>query len=318
MELSRLPNEILDKILKHAVVANEAEGVNFSYGLSQLPKSVDSKVPTNVQRYVKGPLPPYQQKWDSTDAIRLVCSKWHEWALSYALRDVYVKLWRGSERWCDLSLQREKYPLYELIDKPRGERVYRDPYSTLRRTRCLLEASPRAASNVRRLWFNGLYVPETDLDIIAILRSCVNLNCASIPWTVLRHGNARDWNAILGANSELPLRSLELQAVSPSTHQVKQISEVALQSPLDHRMVDFSKLRRLKLFGNTDTMPVCDDDLTAIARTATHIEEFVLTCMSTVTIEGVMAIVRASRKTLRVLEHPRDLTTASGTRIPVI
>lgn len=307
MDINAFPNEILDKILEYVVADEEKGGVRYSYGLSQLPKSVDPKVPTNVQRYVKGPLPPYQQKWDATNSLRNVCVRWHEWALSYALREVYVKLWRGSERWCDLSIQREKYPLYELIDKPTGERVYRDPYSTLRRTRRLIEASSYAASNVRRVWFNGLYVPETDVDVIAILRSCVNLTSASIPWTVLRHGTPQDWAAILGTKNSLPLQSLELLAVSPSAQQSRQIRDVAMASPLDHRMVDFSSLRRLKLFGNTDTLPVCDDDLKAIARTATNIEEFQLTCISTVTIEGVMAIVQASRKTLRVLEHsPRS------------
>lgn len=34
---------------------------------------------------------------------------------------------------------------------------------------------------VRRLWFNGLYTPETDLDVIAIVRNCVNL-CNLLSW----------------------------------------------------------------------------------------------------------------------------------------
>jgi hypothetical protein len=123
----------------------------------------------------------------------------------------------------------------------------------------------------------------------------------------LRHGSAQDWAAILGSRNPMPLQSLELLAVSPSSQQAREIRAVPILSPLQHRMVDFSNLRRLKLFGNTDTMPVCDDDLKAIARSATHLEEFQLTCISTVTIEGVMAIVRSSRNTLRVLEHsPRS------------
>ena len=171
----------------------------------------------------------------------------------------------------------------------------------------LLENCPSAASNVRRLWFNGLYVPETDLNVVAVFRSCVNLTSVSLPWTILRHGSAEDWAALLAADREIPLQSLELLAVSMSTRQAKEINEATIQQPLLSPLVDFSKLRRLKLFGNTDTMPVCDDDLKAIARTATNLEEFQLTCISTVTMEGVMAIVRSSRKTLRVLEHsPRS------------
>jgi hypothetical protein len=54
-------------------------------------------------------------------------------------------------------------------------------------------------------------------------------------------------------------------------------------------------------------MPITDRDLYAIARTATQLEEFHLTCISTITIDGVVAVVKASRNTLRVLEHsPRS------------
>jgi hypothetical protein len=117
MEINAFPNEILYSILEQAVQLNEQAGVGYSYGLSQLPRCIDSKVPTNVQRYVKGPLPPYQRKWDASCILRLVCRRWHDWTLQYALRDVYVKLWQGSERWCDLSLQRGKSNPILLVEE---------------------------------------------------------------------------------------------------------------------------------------------------------------------------------------------------------
>jgi hypothetical protein len=104
--IATLPTEIIDQILRETVKLQERDGVVVTFGLSQLPPSVSPEVPTNIQRYVRGPVPPYQSKWDSTANIRLVCRQWHGWAAEYAFKDVYVKLWRGSERWCDLSLQR--------------------------------------------------------------------------------------------------------------------------------------------------------------------------------------------------------------------
>jgi len=72
-------------------------------------------------------------------------------------------------------------------------------------------------------------------------------------------------------------------------------------------LVDFSRLRRLKVFGDSTFMPIDDRDLQAIAHTATSLEEFHLTCLSTISIDGVMAVVKSSHSTLRVLEHsPRS------------
>jgi hypothetical protein len=65
---------------------------------------------------------------------------------------------------------------------------------------------------LRQLGFNGLYTSETDLDVIAIVRNCVNLASVGIPWTILRHGIAQDCAGILGVHKHLPLQSLELAA----------------------------------------------------------------------------------------------------------
>jgi hypothetical protein len=145
---------------------------------------------------------------------------------------------------------------------------------------------PAVASSVRRLHFDGLYVYETDSQILETAISCPNLTSLSIPWTVLRNGSATQWAELLGVRRALPLRSLELLAVNLSNSQLAMAGEPGDESPLDSRMVNFSQLKRLKLFGDTNYNPICDVDLKAIARTATHLEEFQITCMSTVTIEG--------------------------------
>jgi hypothetical protein len=174
----------------------------------------------------------------------------------------------------------------------------------LQNTEKFLDSVPEAAASVRRIWFNGLYVPETDAHVISILRLCTNLQTVTIPWTILRNGSPADWAAILGTNSNnSALHSLELHMITPSSVERAQILSMPRQLPLLSAAVDFSALKRLKLLGSTNTLPVCDQDLFAIARTATNIEEFHLTCTDTVTIDGVMAIVRASRRSLRVLEH---------------
>jgi hypothetical protein len=303
MNINAFPNEILSAILKQAAQANQEAGVTFTFGLND----VGPAPRRNFQRYVKSPVPPSLLKWDATQAIRSVCSRWHEWSVGYALKDVYIKCWRGSERWVDLTLDRKKYSLYELVEHPKGEFAYRDPFMSLSSTCHLFNDYPDVASNVRRLWFDGLYVPETDAKILTAVNSCTNLTSLSIPWTVLRHGSAHQWAELLGVHRNLPLRSLELLAVNLSKNQLALAEEAKDESPLDSRIVNFSQLKRLKLFGDTNFSPVNDDDLVAIARTATNLEEFQITCMSTVTIEGVMAIVKASQQTLRLLEHsPRS------------
>ena len=173
-----------------------------------------------------------------------------------------------------------------MVRYPKGEKVYRDPYSTLRRTKEFLESCPQAASHVTRLWFNGLYVPTSDGDVTAVIRACPNLRTVSAPWTLLRHATANDWEKLLLRDSERPLESLELIATKLSQQQKSEFKEAPLTAPLMSWSVDFGRLKRLKLFGNTDVLPVCDDDLRMIARTATQLEEFVMTCISTVTIEG--------------------------------
>ena len=61
-------------------------------------------------------------------------------------------------------------------------------------------------------------------------------------------------------------------------------------------------------------MPITDDDLFGMARTATQLEDFHMTSISSISLRGVLAVVRASRDRLRVLEHsPRS---QNGFRYP--
>ncbi|KAK1090927.1 hypothetical protein LTR48_007340, partial [Friedmanniomyces endolithicus] len=172
MTISDLPQEILSDILLIATKANEAEGESYTYGLTQAPLPLQK---SKLSKYVRGPLTGESLRWDATNAIRQVCTQWHEWALGYNLEHVLERTWRGSERWAELTVRRRKYSIYELIDNPSGYAVYRDPYGSLKSTDRLFASSPSAAGHVRRLWFNGLYAAETDKLILSIVANCTEL-----------------------------------------------------------------------------------------------------------------------------------------------
>lgn len=209
-----------------------------------------------------------------------------------------------TQRWAELSNRRESYGLYELIYKPTGTAVYRDPFASLKHTVTTFTKFPSVAAKIRRMWFHGFYTAETDHLIFESLKNCVNLQSVSLPWTTIRHMDAKAWRSLL-VGSGKPLRSLELLAVDPTNQQAEDKNNQMDLEPL--QSVNFGQLRRLKIFGDTTFMPITDKDLYAIARTATQLEEFHLTCISTITIDGVVAVVKASRNTLRVLEHsPRS------------
>ena len=83
---------------------------------------------------------------------------------------------------------------------------------------------------------------------------------------------------------------LEFKAVDLASSQVELSANRADLCPLLDPIVDFGRLKRLKLFGNTTFLPINDQDLKAIAKTATNLEELHVTALSTVTIEGKMAL----------------------------
>ncbi|KAF2797637.1 hypothetical protein K505DRAFT_235132 [Melanomma pulvis-pyrius CBS 109.77] len=301
MHINEFPYEILIKILEETAKANTRNGPTYTFGLSQPPMPLQT---APLARYVRGPVPPEMLKWDATSAIRLVCWQWHEWALGYALGDVYIRRWKGGERWAELSNRRENYGLYEMIDRPTGTAVYRDPFASLKHTVRTFDKYPDVASRIKRMWFHGFYTAETDALVFESLKNCINLVSVSLPWTAVRHMDAKAWRSLLVGNGR-PLESLELLSVDPTSQQASDKNNQLDLQPF--QSVNFSQLRRLKIFGDTTFMPITDQDLFAVARTATQLEEFHLTCISTVTIDGVMAVVKASQSTLRVLEHsPRS------------
>ncbi|KAK5109784.1 hypothetical protein LTR62_006517 [Meristemomyces frigidus] len=305
MNINDLPREIISDILLLATQLNEHAGETFTYGLTtHLPQHKPQP-----SKYVRGPLSAECLRWDSTRSLRQVCSQWHDWALSYNFEHVFERNWQGSERWAELTLKRPKYSIYELIDKHSGFKVYRDPHGSLKLTNRLFNDMPSTASHVRRLWFNGLYEAETDKLILSIVAKCIRLEYLSVPWTLLRRATAKDWVNLLNTNTGRgkPLHSLEITAVCLPSLQAQALEADTTPNPLKDSRVDFSALKRLKIFGNTLHKPVSDADLHLIARTATNLSCLDVTNLSTTTVAGILALVKASRPTLQVLEHsPRS------------
>jgi hypothetical protein len=103
MSIQKLPFEVLAQILGDVAEVNTREGATYTYGLSRaaLPLS-----PSLSQRYVRGPLPADRLRWDVSSVLRCVCRKWHDWALQYALRVLYIRQWIGAEVSTHMSLPR--------------------------------------------------------------------------------------------------------------------------------------------------------------------------------------------------------------------
>jgi hypothetical protein len=306
MQINHLPPEILSHILLLATKRNECDGERFTYGLAQPPLPLQK---AKLAKYVRGPVTAESLRWDATDSIRQVCRAWHRWALSYNLEHVFERRWRGSERWAELSPNRRKYSIYELIDNPSGYAVYRDPNQSIKATDRLFRQLPHVTCHVRRLWFNGFHTADTDKLILSIVSECHNLQFLSVPWTLLRRSTAEDWVDLLNVNTGVghALHSLELQAVCLPKDQAEALEREQSPNALADPRVDFSALKRLKIFGNTLHKPICDDDLHLIARTATNLEVLDITNLSTISVAGMLALVKASRATLQVLEHsPRS------------
>lgn len=196
---------------------------------------------------------------------------------------------------------------------PSSIAVYRDPYHSLRKTAQLFEANPTLASCVRRIWFSGYYGAETNAMIFSILRRCSNLDYLTVPWTALRYGDVEDWSRLLGRNPERrSIKSLELLAVDLKQSQIDNAANQIDKKPLDSPRVNFSGVRRLKIFGHSNFMPLTDEDLIAISQTAVNLQEIHITGTATVGIDGIAALVDSSDETLEILEHSPSTLTADG------
>lgn len=307
MHINSVPEEILAEILTLAAKANEADGPTFSYGLVEVESQLQP-YKTKPSKYVRGPLSPQDLRWHNSSDIRQVCSQWHNWALTYTLEHLMVQMWRGEQRWLELPRHIKQYSSYEIMDRHLGHVVWCPGHTSLEKTDQLLTAVPSVGAHIRRLWFNGLHLAKTDKHIMSIISRCPELRFLSAPWTILRRGTSDDWKKLLKADTPNPLFSLELQSVCLRSYKAEALAnETPSRSPLDDPSVDFSKLKRLKIFGNTVSEPVSDRDLLLMARTATNLESLDITNNSTTTVAGMLALVKASRSTLQVLEHsPRS------------
>ncbi len=195
--------------------------------------------------------------------------------------------------------------LDSLRENPSSIAVYRDPYHSLKSANQLFSRSPKLAYCIRRLWFNGFYGAETSTLIFSILRNCDALDYLTLPWTALRYGTAEDWSRLLCNNAHgKHLSSLELLAVDPKESQTGNPANQVDKKPLYNAEVDFGRLERLKIFGNSAFMALSDNDLVALARTAKNLRELHVTgTTSPITINGIMALAEASQGSLQILEY---------------
>ena len=95
--INSLPYEILSSILQEVVSLNTRDAATYTYGLSQAPEPLYD-VPV-VQKVIRGRVSPDVLRWRAADSLRQVCPQWHDWAADYALGELYIRRWRGSERY---------------------------------------------------------------------------------------------------------------------------------------------------------------------------------------------------------------------------
>ncbi|KAH0611284.1 uncharacterized protein H6S33_010549 [Morchella sextelata] len=289
-----LPFEILSQILTLAAELNVNEEPTYTYGLTQAPRS-NQRHP--LQRYVRGRVPTDVLRWNTVNSYRLVNSRWHHWALSYALKDVYVRRWRGGEQW-----GKESFREADKSSQTPGfaPAVFQDPYKSIKSTAKLFTDYPQITAHIRRLWFNGIYQHDTNKYIFQILHNAVNARNVVVPWTTLRFGTEAEWQRLM---SFPRLTSLELLTIG-----LRESSVTNPANNTDHAVLrtgnglNFSGLKRFKIFGDSNLNPITDEDLYYISRTATNLEEIHITGASSITIKGVAALVASSFQTLKLLE----------------
>lgn len=139
--------------------------------------------------------------------------------------------------------------------------------------------------------------------IINILQYCNRLEMVSLPWTMLRYGSEDDWSRILNPRDNgTVLSSLELLAVDLKKVQLSEPARQKDDKTLDSAKVNLGHLRRLKISGTSNLSPIMDGDLVAMSRTA-RLVDLHITNTTCLTSQGLLALVRATKDTLRVLEH---------------
>ena len=95
LTISKLPYEIISGILNDVARMNSHDGPRYTYGLSEAPEPLQD---VSMQRVIRGYVLPEVQRWNAADSVRQVSRLWHDWAVEYALGDLHISRWRGSER----------------------------------------------------------------------------------------------------------------------------------------------------------------------------------------------------------------------------
>ena len=151
--------------------------------------------------------------------------------------------------------------------------------------------------------------------IFRILRHCTKLEYVTLPWTALRYGSTEDWSRLLGRNENRhSILSLELLAVDLQQSLIDNSTNQVDKKPLSSPRVDFSGLKRLKIFGQSNFMPLTDEDLITMSYTAVNLRDLHITGTASVTIDGIGALADSSDGTLEILEH--SPLTANGFKHP--
>lgn len=163
--------------------------------------------------------------------------------------------------------------------------VYQDPYKSIKSTARLFTDYPQIAGHTRRIWFNGIYQFDTNKYIFQVLHNAVNVRTVAIPWTTVRYGGEEEWQRLM---SFPRLTSLEFLTVGLTNSQTKVEKNLTDSGVLrTGNGLDFSGLRRFKIFGDSNLMPLTDEDLFFISRTAVNLEEIHITGATSVTIKGI-------------------------------
>ena len=102
ISINSLPFELLSKILEEATLLNFHGTATFNYGLCAI---TEAGRDGQLQRTVRGHIVPDALRWRVTQSLRQVNRQWHDWASVYALGDLYITRWRGSERYVECPHQ---------------------------------------------------------------------------------------------------------------------------------------------------------------------------------------------------------------------
>lgn len=295
--INDLPHELLSQILENVIRYKVEQNSQTTYGFDMgvhFPPDPDVR----MQRLLKGLMTPDSVRWTASNIIRKVSSRWHEMALKYAFRDIYVLSWRGSERHTLSGVVRTTAAEHLRL----ATSLESSPF--LRKTAELLGNHITLSSYIRRVWFDGYYEAKESAMIFGILHQCNSLEDLLIPWTALRHGTAADWSLLFGSTTAGPcIRTLEIRARNlpkrfPAMKKENSFDKKALESV----SVDFTNLASLRFFVNSKFMVITDKDMVAIARTANNLRELYMSNAASLGPKGIGALIRSSQLTLEVLE----------------